>query len=422
MVLTDTEAKQAKPRKEPSKSSGEASALLPRKLPDGNGLYLYVAPSGAKTWRYDFRFLGRRQTLTLGPYPEVSLKKARKRHQAARELLEEGQNPALVKQREKHTARASAANTLEAVADEWLKEAAPHRSRSWAVMVGGWFRNHINPVLGNRPLDAIEPADVLALVRSIAAGTAKSCGGDPQPRTAENVRWIVSRVYSYAIRNLRTKVNPAREIRGAIQLPPTKHHQPLKSKELPEFLKKIDAYEGRPETRLALKLLVLTFVRGGELVGAGWDEFDVERKEWRVPAARMKMKEEHIVPLSRQALALLKALKPLTGHREHLFPGTGDPKSPMSDETLRAALVAMGYKGKFSPHGIRATASTLLNEQGWRPDVIEKQLAHMERDRIRAAYNRADYFEERRKMMQAWADYLDGLQSGGKVVTLKRRA
>jgi integrase len=406
--MTDTEAKQAK--------AGEK----PRKLTDDGGLYLYVATSGAKTWRYDFRFLGRRQTLTLGPYPEVSLKKARKRHRTARELLEDGQNPALAKKLEKRTARAAAANTLEVVADEWLKETAPHRSKSWAVMVGGWFRNHINPVLGNRPLDAIEPADVLALVRTIAAGTAKSCAGEPQPRTAENVRWIISRVYRYANRNLLTKINPARDIQGAIQLPPTRHHQPLKAKELPEFLKKIDAYEGRPETRVALKLLLLTFVRGSELVGADWDEFDIERKEWRVPARRMKMKQEHIVPLSRQALALLQELKPISGHRQHLFPGTGDPRQPMSDETLRAALITMGYKGRFSPHGIRSTASTLLNEQGWRPDVIERQLAHQERDRIRNAYNRADYLPERVKMMQAWGDFLNGVASG-KVVNIGRK-
>lgn len=409
-MLTDTEARQAKaPQK-------------PRKLTDDGGLYLYVAPSGAKTWRYDFRFLGRRQTLTIGPYPEVSLKKARKRHQGARELLEDGQNPAVAKQREKRSKHSAAANTLEAIAQEWLEEMRPHRSPSWGVLVGGWFVNHINPVLGNRPLDAIEPADVLGLMRSIAGGTAKSCAGEPLPRTAENVRWIISRVYSWAIRNLKTKINPAREVRGAIQLPPTKHHEPLKAKELPDFLTKIGAYDGRPETRIALGLLALTFVRGNELVGATWDEFDLEAKEWRIPAARMKMKAEHIVPLSRQALACLKELRPLTGKREHLFPHLGDPKRSMSDETLRSALIKMGYKGKFSPHGIRSTASTQLNEQGWRPDVIERQLAHMERDRIRAAYNRADYLEERRKMMQSWADYLDGLRSGGaKVVNIAAR-
>lgn len=410
-MLTDTGARQAK------------AAQKPRKLTDEGGLYLYVAPSGAKTWRYDFRFLGRRQTLTIGPYPEVTLKKARKRHQAARELLEDGQNPAEAKQREKRSKHSAAANTLEAIAQEWLDETKPHRSPSWAVMVGGWFRNHVNPVLGNRPLDSIEPADVLGLVRSIAAGKAKSCPkGKPQPRTAENVRWIISRVYRYAKRNLKTKINPAMDIQGAVQLPPTKHHQPLKAKELPEFLKKSDAYDGQPETRIALKLLALTFVRGSELVGAAWDEFDIEGKEWRVPAGRMKMKQEHIVPLSRQAIACLKELKPLTGHRKHLFPRMGDPKRAMSDETLRAALIKMGYKGKFSPHGIRATASTQLNEQGWRPDVIERQLAHMERDRIRAAYNQADYLEERRKMMQAWADFLDGLRNGGNVVPLRRTA
>lgn len=398
-VLTDTAAKQAK------------AAGKPQKLTDSGGLYLFVAPGGTKTWRYDFRFLGRRQTLTIGPYPECSLKEARKRHSGARRQLETGENPATAKQREKVSRRTAADNTLQAVASEWLEEIRPHRSRSWGVLVGGWWTNHINPVLGSRPLDAIEPADVLGLVRKIAAGG--------QPRTAESVRWIISRVYSHAIRNLKTKINPARDIRGAIALPPTKHHPSLSAKDLPQFLGKIDTYQGRPETRLALKLLARTFVRGGELVGALWEEFDLEAKEWRIPASRMKMKEAHIVPLSRQSVAILKELKPLSGHFRFLFPHFGDPKRSMSDETLRAALISLGYKGKFSPHGIRSTASTLLNEQGWRPDVIERQLAHAERNQVRAAYNHADYLDERRKMMQSWANYLDASADDGKIVNIK---
>ncbi|HZO24221.1 MAG TPA: tyrosine-type recombinase/integrase [Steroidobacteraceae bacterium] len=401
-MLTDTDVRQAK-------ASGE-----PYKLADGGGLYLFIAHSGRKTWRYDFRFLRRRQTLTIGPYPEVSLKEARRRHRLARERLEAGENPATAKQREKAARNTAAANTLAAVANEWLEEVRPHRSHSWGVLIGGWWANHINPVLGSRPLDAVEPSDVLGLMRKIAAAG--------HPRTAECVRWAISRVYGYAIRNLKTRVNPAREIQRAIQLPPTRHHPSLTAKELPDFLRKIDGYQGRPETRIALKLLALTFVRGSELVGAAWSEIELDDKQWRIPPERMKMSEQHIVPLSRQAIALLKELKPLSGHFPHLFPHLGDPKRAMSDETIREAFKTLGYGGKFTPHGIRSTASTLLNEQGWRPDVIERQLAHAERDRIRAAYNHADYLDERRKMMQAWANYLDALSAEGKVINIKSRA
>jgi integrase len=386
-MLTDTHVKQAR---------AEGKAL---KLTDQGGLYLYVAVSGAKGWRYDFRFLGRRQTLVIGSYPEVSLKDARARHMDARRLLDEGKNPAAAKQRDRQAKRLSASNTFEAVANAWLEEMKPHRGPGWGKSVGGWLKNHVNPKIGKQPIDAIEPSDILALVRGIAAsGTA---------HTAESVRWTIARIYSYAIRNLLTKANPAREIRGVIQVPPTEHNPALKPKELPVFIQKIRTYPGRPESRIALQLLALTFVRKKELVGATWDEIDFEAKEWRVPASRMKMKSEHIIPLSKQALRLFKELKELTWGKKYLLPHFGNPNKHMSGETLNQAINRLGYKGKFSPHGIRSTASTILNEQGWSGDVIERQLAHKERNRIRAAYNQASYLDERRKLMQRWADICD---------------
>ncbi len=399
--LTDTAVKQAKAK------SG------PRKMTDGEGLYLFLTASGAKSWRYDYRFLGRRQTLVLGPYPEVSLRDARKRHQKARSQLEDGDNPAAIKQREKHARRRAAANTFEAVADDWYDELESHRSHSWRIGVKGWLKNYINPRIGNRPLEAIDAADVLALVRGIV--------DKGKARTAENVRWLISRIYSHAIRNLKVTVNPAKELRGAIQIPPPKHHRPLRAKELPEFVKKIDAYEGRPETRLALKLLLLTFVRKAELIGATWDELDLDEKEWRIAPERMKGREQHIVPLSHQAITCFKELKRLSPKTKFVLPHFGDPRRHMSTYTFNVAFDTMGYAGKFKPHGIRGTASTLLNEEGFRADVIERQLAHVEPNRVRAAYNSADYLPERVKMMQFWADYLDGLDTAAKVVMIGER-
>jgi integrase len=386
-MLTDTHVKQAR---------AEGKAL---KLADQGGLYLYVAISGNKGWRYDFRFLGRRQTLVIGPYPEVSLKEARARHMAARRQLEDGQNPAVSKQRELQAKRLSSSNTFEAVAYAWLEELKPHRGPGWGKSVGGWLKNHINPKIGKQPIDAIEPSDILALVRGIAAaGTA---------HTAESVRWTIGRIYSYAIRSLLTKANPAREIRGVVQVPPTEHNPALSPKELPVFIQKIRSYPGRPQTRIALQLLALTFVRKKELVGATWDEIDLEAKEWRVPASRMKKKQEHVIPLSKQAIRLFKELKELTWGEKYLLPHFANPHKHMSGETLNQAINRLGYQGKFSPHGMRSTASTILNEQGWNGDFIERQLAHKERNRNRAAYNHAAYLDERRKLMQRWADICD---------------
>lgn len=397
-MLTDTHVRQAR-------VGGRAL-----KLADQGGLYLYVAVSGTKGWRYDFRFLGRRQTLVIGPYPEVSLKDARTRHAKARAQLEAGHNPAAIKQRDRQAKQRSADHTFKGVATVWFEEMKPHRSPSWAQSVGGWLTNYIYPKLGAQPLDSIEPSDVLALVRDVATKpTLKKKGG--APRAAEGVRWTISRIYSHAIRNLLTKANPARDMRGAIQLPAVRHNPALNAKDFPEFLRKARTYDvdhdARPETCFALQLLALTFVRKNELVGAEWTEFDLQAKEWRIPAARMKMKEEHVVPLSRQAIRLVKQLQGRTGDMKYLFPHLGNIHKHMNGETLNVAFNKMGYEGRFSPHGVRSTASTILNEQGWKPDVIERQLAHKERNRIRAAYNQASYLDERRKLMQRWADICD---------------
>ena len=233
---------------------------------------------------------------------------------------------------------------------------------------------------------------------------------------------VIAQVFQYAIQNLLAKVNPAREVRGAIVIPPAKKRPPLSEKELPAFLVAIDGYPGRPETKIALRLLALTFTRKLELVEAEWSEIDLDAAEWRIPAERMKAAEQHIVPLAPQAVEAFKQLRPLSGQSEYVFPNLGDPDRPMSGSTINAAFDRIGYgEGRFTLHGLRKTASTILNEQGFRADVIERQLAHTERNKVRAAYNRATRLAERRKMMQAWANYLETLRVGGEVISFAPR-
>ena len=248
----------------------------------------------------------------------------------------------------------------------------------------------------------------------------RSLSESGKAKSAEYARQVIAQVFQYAIQNLLAKVNPAREVRGAIVIPPAKKRPPLSEKELPAFLVAIDGYPGRPETKIALRLLALTFTRKLELVEAEWSEIDLDAAEWRIPAERMKAAEQHIVPLAPQAVEAFKQLRPLSGQSEYVFPNLGDPDRPMSGSTINAAFDRIGYgEGRFTLHGLRKTASTILNEQGFRADVIEWQLAHTERNKVRAAYNHAEYLPERRQMMRHWADYLDALASGGnKVVSI----
>lgn len=289
-----------------------------------------------------------------------------------------------------------------------------HRSDSWREATRRWLDNEIYPAIGSKPLATITPAAVLATLKGMEARGVV--------RSASCVRLLVSQVYQHAIRNLRAAYDPAQSLKGALVMPPVKHRSPLAARDIPTFIEALDADPGRLQTKLGIKLLVLTFVRKQELVGATWDEVSFTEAAWRIPAARMKMRDPHIVPLSRQALECFQDLRGAACGSRYVLPSNESLAKPMSGSSVNKAFERMDYLGRFTPHGLRATASTILNEMGFKPDVIERQLAHTERNRIRAAYNQAEYLDERRDMMQAWADYLDSLMAGNAVVPLHSRA
>ena len=360
---------------------------------------------------------GKRETLTVGRYPDVSLAGddgARERHQAARKRVEKGESPARVKQVSERARRAIAGDTVTAIAESWYAQKEEAGSETWKDNARRWLYKDVYPAFGSWPITEVKPSDILDLIKKVAKGRGE--------RSAEYVRQTLSQVWEHAIRNLRATANPARDVRGAIEMPEPKRRPPLSAKQIPDFLEAVDAYPGRLSTKLAIKLLLLTFVRKSELIGATWDELDLDTAEWRIPALRMKMKDPHIVPLSSQAVKCFRELKAIASGSDYILPNLGSLKKPMGASSLNVAFERMGYGERFTPHGVRATASTILNEQGFRADVIERQLAHTERNRIRAAYNHADYFIERRQMMQAWADYVDGLCSGVGVTPIKRAA
>lgn len=387
MRLSDKAIRQAKPKSKPYK------------LADGGGLFLLIQPSGSKWWRYKYRFGGKEKLLALGSYPETALMEARKRHLEAREALGRGVDPGEVKRDAKRVAAVKAGNHFEAVAREWLGQNSHQWSPLYAVDVQRRLENHVFPRLGHRLLVEITTPEILDVLRVIEKSGALDM--------AHRMTQVCGQVYRYAIITGRAERNPVTDLRGALKAPVRKHHAYIKATELPEFLEKLESYEGHPETKLALRFLMLTFVRTIELRGAEWQEIDLKKAEWRIPADRMKMKEEHIVPLSSQAVAVLEQLKKHTGNRQYLFPNQQKPSGFISENTILFALYRMGYHSRATGHGFRSTASTILNENGFLPDVIERQLAHGERNKVRAAYNHAQYLPERRKMMQWWADFID---------------
>lgn len=385
-----------------------------RKLADGGGLHLLITADGRKYWRLKYRWHGTEKVLALGVYPDVKAAQARAKRDEAKALLREGKDPGAVRKAEKHAAKEASAHTFEGIAREWYEKRLHEWTPVHANDVITSLEGNVFPDLGNRPISEITTPELLATLRKLEARGALETGR----RVLQRCR----AVYAYAIATGRAERNVAADLKGALKSPKASKRAALPEAELPAFLKKLDAYEGRLQTKLALKLQALTFVRPGELRGALWSEFDLEQAEWRIPAERMKMREEHIVPLSRQALEVLEQLKPITGHRRFLFPSQAKPDAPISENTLLFAIYRLGFKTRATAHGFRATASTILNEQGWKPDAIERQLAHKERNRVRAAYHRSEYLDERRKMMQAWADYLDALKAGAKVTALRRTA
>jgi integrase len=385
----------------------------PGKHFDGGGLYLEVTPAGGRYWRLKYRFAGKEKRLAFGVYPAVTLKDARNRRDEARKILDSGNDPGAMKQAQKAQGKEDAANTFERVALEWITQARGKWSEAHEARTLANLKADVFPALGARSIASITARDVKALVRRV-----EERGGELASRTMMRIR----AVFRFAMVHERIASNPMQdlipgEVLKARNVAP---RAALPQQELPGYLKKLSVFAGDPCTAHGLRLLMLTAVRPGELRGARWAEIDTEAAIWRIPAERMKMRTEHVVPLSRQALDVLEAVKPLAGSNGLVFPSPYYPSKSLSENTFNSALARMGYKGIATAHGFRALFSTVANESGWNPDAVERQLAHMERNKIRAAYHRSTYLEDRKKMMQWWADYLDGVASGGKVVPLKR--
>ena len=386
MTLSDVKLRTAKPM---------AKAY---KIFDGGGLFLLVQPNGSKLWRLKYRYLGKENLYSIGSYPAVGAAHARQARERVKALLSEGVDPSLHRRTTKHQKIEASQNTLEAVTRRWLeikKINKAHQDRSLRRL-----ELHIFPRLGFRPINEITTLEIANCLEGVSRKGILE--------TAHRVKQILQQVFRYAVRRGMITHNPAGDLRDIIGHTPVENRACIPPAELPDLLKAIDSYNGHPLTLYGLKLLALTFVRTSELIGAKWKEIDWDRQEWTVPPERMKMRRGHFVPLSKQAISVLKRLHTLTGKQEYIFHTPANKLGFMSNNAMLSALRRMGYGGRMTGHGFRALASTILNEQRkYHPDVIEKQLAHADRNEIRAAYNRADYLLERKKMMQDWADYLD---------------
>jgi integrase len=402
--LTDTEIKKAK-AKEKAYSMG-----------DGGGLYLWVKPTGGKLWRWSYRFDGKEKLMSLGKYPDVSLAQARERHSEARKLFATGVDPMAQRKAEKTAEKAAIENSFQSVAAQWLQHWQDGKSPRHVEYIKRRMDADILPRLGPRPIAEIEAPELVAMANAIQDRGAR----DIAKRALETV----GQVFRFGIAHGYSKRNPASEIRPSDILRSTRkvNYSRVDARELPALLRNIEVYQGTQVTRLAMKLIALTFVRTSELIGAKWTEFDLEAGRWNIPPERMKMRTLHIVPMTSQALEVLDTLRTLTGESEWLFPGDRNANKPMSNNTILKALERMGYKGRMTGHGFRGLASTILHEQGYAHDHIELQLAHAPRNAVSAAYNHALYLEPRAKMMQDWADFLERTQRGGKVLPFRGTA
>jgi integrase len=380
-------------------------------MADGHGLFMRVTPAGGKRWRWKYRFDGAQKEMSFGQYPGVSLQAARERHAEARKLRAEGVDPMV--QRKADKAAVMVSDTFHTIAGLWLAHWSTGKSYRHVDSTRRRLEANVMPLLGARPIAEIEAPELVAMVKAIETRGAS----DLAKRALETT----GQIFRYAVAHGHAKRNPAADIRPADILKPTRkvNLARVDAKELPALLRAIEVYRGTTVTRLAMKLMALTFVRTSELIGARWDEFDLEARRWNIPADRMKMPSPHIVPLASQAIEILELLRPITSHRELLFPGDRDDRKPMSNNTILLALKRMGYGGVMTGHGFRGLASTILHEQGWPHDHIELQLAHAPRNAVSAAYNHALYLEPRAKMMQHWADFLELTQRGAKLIPFR---
>ena len=386
----------------------------PYKLTDANGLYLEVRPSGAKLWRYRYRIGGKENKFTLGQFfadksrvGHVSLESARHARDEARALVRKAIHPshnrqnAIAKQLEENK------TTFKAIAEEWIERKGKNWSEVYANQIKHVLKTDVYADIGTLPITSISPNQILQILFKVERRGANTY--------AHLIRQWASAIFRYAIVTQRAQLDPAAPLRGAIIRNKVRHSKALSREELIAFLKCLETYKGDPATIFGFRIMLLTFVRTIELRAARWTEFDIEKAEWRIPAARMKMREEHIVPISRQAITYLKALHDITGHSPFLFPNRCNSRSYMTSTTLNRALERMKFLGEggigFSAHGFRATASTMLNESGFNSDVIERQLAHQDRNKVRASYNHASYLDERKVMMQIWANMVDEMQN-----------
>lgn len=399
MALTDVALRQAK------------AGAKTQRLSDAGGLFLEIRPNGAKYWRLAYRFDGKQKMLALGVYPDVSLVAAREKREAAKKLLANDTDPS--DNRKALKAVQTGEGSFEAVAREWFYQKSPVWAASHSSKIIVRLEQDIFPWLGSKPINTVTAPDLLAALRRIESRGAVD--------TANRAKQSCSQIFRYAIATGRADRDPAADLRGALKST-RKIHYPtiIEPSKIAELMRAIEGYSGGFVTRCALRLAPLVFIRPGELRQAEWAEFDFAAAEWRIPAEKMKMKVMHLVPLSRQAVEILREIQPLTGGGKYVFPGARTLARPMSNGTVNAALRRLGYpKEELTGHGFRSMASTRLYEMGWQSDVIERQLAHGERNSVKAAYCHAEYLPERKKLMQAWADYLEALAAGAAIIPIR---
>ena len=393
MPLNDRQIKAAKPS-----DTGKKAKLF-----DGGGLYLEVTPAGGKVFRLKYRFAGKEKTLTIGKYPAFSLVEARQAAENARRLLVSGQDPSEAKQQEKRERQAAALNTFEAIARRWHSDNLIRWKENHAARVLRYFETDVFPVIGEMPIQEIRVSDIKTVLDGVMTRGVNN--------TAEKIREWTGSIFDYAVMLEVVETNPAYSLRKYIPAKQTDHRPALPREELTEFFRRLILAEIEPQNRIALILNMLTFLRSTELRGGQWNEIDFDAAIWTVPAQRMKHektapKPPHAVPLADWTLELLAELKEITGNTPFLFPSRTKTDGFISDATISRIIERMGYKGRVTPHGFRSLASSVLNEQGFNPDAIERQLAHIENNKIRAAYNRADYLNERKEFMQWYSDFL----------------
>jgi integrase len=399
MPLTDIEIRKAKP--------GPKTI----KLSDGGGLQLWLEPDGGKRWRLAYRFGGKQKAVALGVYPAIGLKEAREAREAAKRLLADGRDPSQTKRTDRLNKAVASSNTFDAIAAELLDKKRREGRAEQTLAKIEWLLSLARPSIGSRPVAEITASEVLAALRTVEARG--------RHETARRLRATLSEVFRYAVATARAENDPTGALKGALTTPTVTHRAAITEPvAFGALLRAIEVYTGAPETKAALELLALTFVRPGELRAAEWAEFDLEAGLWVVPASRMKMRRPHRVPLAPRAVAVLRVLHIITGNGRFLFPSIRTRERPMSENTINAALRRLGFaQHEMTGHGFRAAASSMLNECGqFNPDAIERQLAHVDSDDIRRAYHRADYWDERVRMMAYWADRCDAMRRGGDVV------